>query len=122
MPGATKPSLGSRVYVKFQSNAWCDEAIFGQCWKPACNSPMHLVFDVNRAQKTETIQEIFHKECNTTCTYVPGGCTSLVQPIDVFQQAIQGYSEEAGSAAQAGEFGHIHQGEDQCKHKAYSVY
>ena len=44
---------------------------------------MHLVLDVHWAQKTEEIQDILEAECNTTITYVPGGCTSLVQPVDV---------------------------------------
>jgi len=44
---------------------------------------MHLIMDVHSAQKSDTIQTILEEECNTEVTYVPGGCTSLVQPIDV---------------------------------------
>ena len=44
---------------------------------------MHLVLDVHRAQKTEEIQDLLEAECNTGVMYVPGGCTSLVQPVDV---------------------------------------
>ena len=44
---------------------------------------MHLVLDVHRAQKTQEIQDVLEGECNTSITYVPGGCTSLVQPVDV---------------------------------------
>ena len=76
-----------RVFVKFQPNAWCDEDIMKswvrQCWKPVCQGPMHLVLDVHRAQTTEDIQSILETDCHTTYTYVPGGCTSLVQPVDV---------------------------------------
>ena len=44
---------------------------------------MHLVLDIHRAQKTQEIQDVLEAECNTSITYVPGGCTSLVQPVDV---------------------------------------
>ena len=94
----------SRVVVKFQENAWCDEPIMRfwvrRCWKPACTDSMHLVLDVHRAQKTPAIQDLLRDECQTDVTYVPGlsklctavvniffcplgGCTSLVQPLDV---------------------------------------
>lgn len=73
-----------RVTMRFQSNAWCDEDIMQfwikNCWKPSCSGPM---LDVNRAQKTEDIQDMLEGECNTSITYVPGGCTYLVQPVDV---------------------------------------
>ena len=44
---------------------------------------MHLVLDVHRAQKTEAIQKMLEEDCQTSITYIPGGCTSLVQPLDV---------------------------------------
>ena len=44
---------------------------------------MNLVLDVHRAQTTEDVQSILETDCHTTYTYVPGGCTSLVQPVDV---------------------------------------
>ena len=73
-----------RLVVRFQPNAWCDEDIMQfwikNCWKPSCSGPMHLVLDVHRAQKTQEIQDVLEAECNTN---VPGGCTSLVQPVDV---------------------------------------
>jgi hypothetical protein len=75
----------SRVVVKFQENAWCDEAIMRfwvkRCWKPACTDAMHLILDVHRAQKTEAIQDLFRDECHTDVTYVPGlskFCISVV--------------------------------------------
>ena len=77
-----------RVVVKFQPNAWCDEDIMKswvrQCWKPVCHGPMHLVHNVHRAETTEDIQSILETDCHTTYTYVPGGCTNLVQPVDVY--------------------------------------
>ena len=48
-----------------------------------CSGPMHLVLDAHRAQKTQEIQDVLEEEYNTSITYVPGGCTSLVQPVDV---------------------------------------
>ena len=44
---------------------------------------MHLILNVHSAQKSNAIQTILEKECNTEVTFVPGGCASLVQPIDV---------------------------------------
>lgn len=80
---AEQMQYNRRVSVKFQPNAWCDEAIVHfwvkQCWKPACRGSVHLLMDVHKAQKTEAIQEQ-----SITYTCVPGGCTYLVQPVDVF--------------------------------------
>ena len=53
------------------------------CWKPFCRNSMHLVLDVHRAQKTKAIQKMLEEDCQTSITYIPGGCTSLVQPLDV---------------------------------------
>ena len=100
-----------RVVVRFQPNAWCDEDIMRfwikNCWKPSCSGPMHLVLDLHRAQKTQEIQDVLEAECNTSITYVPGGCTSLVQPVDVSfnkpfksaveRQATQHMQENLGS-------------------------
>ncbi len=49
-------------------------------WKPG---PMHLIADVHRAKKTDKILNRLEKDCNTEVTFVPGGCTSLLQPLDV---------------------------------------
>ena len=84
---AERASYDSRVIVQFQANAWSDEDIMKfwvrHCWKSSCDGPMHLILDVHSAQKSNAIQTILEKECNTEVTFVPGGCTSLVQPIDV---------------------------------------
>ena len=76
-----------RVIVKFHANAWCDEDMMKfwvrQMWKPVCDGPMHLILDVHRAQTTEEIQTIFARECQTTYTFIPGGCTSMAQAVDV---------------------------------------
>ena len=87
IPFSERVTYDKKVVVRFQQNAWCDEEVMKfwvtHCWKPACNGPMHLILDVHRAQTTEDVQMMLKKECNTDVTYVPGGCTSLVQPVDV---------------------------------------
>ena len=79
-----------RVMVVFQENAWADENVtkqwIRQCWKPVAiqnNAPKLLVMDVHRAQTTKAVQDMLKQECNTDVIYVPGGCTGLVQPLDV---------------------------------------
>ena len=70
-----------------------------QMWAPICDGPMHLILDVHRAQTTEDIQTILAQECQTVYTYVPGGCTSLVQPVDVsfnrpFKRAVERFASQ----------------------------
>ena len=69
-----------------KANAWSDEDIMKfwvrHCWKSSCDGPMYLILDVHSAHKSNAIQTILEKECNTEVTFVPDGCTSLVQPID----------------------------------------
>ena len=49
----------SRVMVRFQENAWCDEEAMEywakNCWKPKVKDPMLLVLDLHKAQKTGAI-------------------------------------------------------------------
>ena len=83
---AEKVRYDRRVSVVFQPKAWCDEGVMRHwvrtCWKPACQGPMHLILDVHKAQKTDSVQALL-QECSTDTTYIPGGCTSLIQPLDV---------------------------------------
>lgn len=77
----------SRVTVRFQENAWVDEAMMAywvqHMWQPWCNESQNLlVADVHRAQKTDKILKML-RQCNTTLALVPPGCTPLVQPLDV---------------------------------------
>ena len=72
-----------RVIVRFQENAWCDEEHWAKnCWKPMVREPM-LVLDLHRAQKTDRIQEVLAKDCDTTPVFVPAGLTNILQPLDV---------------------------------------
>ena len=52
-----------------------------QLWKPVCKEEMLLVLDEHRAQMTEEFKQKL-QELSTTPVFVPGGCTSLVQPVD----------------------------------------
>ena len=71
-----------RLNVQFQHNAWCDEEAMEQWvktfWKPFVNE----VLLVHKAQKTDRIKELL-KQCGTTPIFVPAGCTSIIQPLDV---------------------------------------
>ena len=40
------------------------------------------MLDLHKAQKTDHVKELL-KECHTTPIFVPAGCTSIVQPLDV---------------------------------------
>ena len=53
-----------------------------QLWKPVCKEEMLLVLDEHRAQMTEEFKRKL-QELSSTPVFVPGGCTSLVQPVDV---------------------------------------
>ena len=75
-----------RVTVSFQVNAWCDEVVMEHwvrnCWKPCIKEDTLLVLDVHRAQKTDHIKGLL-SQCKITPVFVPPGCTSIVQPLDV---------------------------------------
>ena len=47
-----------------------------------CEEHMLLVLDEHRAQMTEEFKQKL-QELSTAYVFVPGGCTSLVQPVDV---------------------------------------
>lgn len=44
---------------------------------------MHLIADVHRAQKTKDILDRLSNDCRSEVTFAPGGCSSLIQPLDV---------------------------------------
>lgn len=82
----------SRVVVKFQDNAWCDEEIMifwirkmwncGRFFDQGQKQSKLLVYDEHCAQTTEKVQDILKRECNTTVAIVLPGATSKVQPLD----------------------------------------
>ena len=46
-----------------------------------------LVLDLHKAQKTENIQAVLTDQCKAVPVFVPAGCTSLIQPLDVVYNA-----------------------------------
>ena len=57
---------------------------------------MHLIL-VHKAQKTKAVQAMLDK-CSTDTTYIQGGCTSLIQPLDAsfnpFKNAVERLATE----------------------------
>ena len=80
-----------RVIVQFQENAWCNEKMMEywamNYWKPHVTEESILVLDLHKAQKTERIQDILTNQCKAVPVFVPAGCTSLIQPLDVVYNA-----------------------------------
>ena len=63
-------------------------AIPKQCMvRRGCNEVLGekclLILDVHKAQKTNKIKDLLKNESNTSPGFVPAGCTSIVQPLDV---------------------------------------
>ena len=88
-----KKAWDSRVTVFFQANAWCDEEIMVKWINSEWNNfflnpstPVSdgkiLVADIHRAQQTENVKRLLAR-CKTKLVNIPGGCTSLLQPVDV---------------------------------------
>jgi hypothetical protein len=77
----------SRVVVKFNPKAYANTAIIlfwlEELLLPVLGSrPTLLVMDLLRAHKTGPVRK-FLKSNDITLSMVPGGCTGLVQPLDV---------------------------------------
>ena len=91
---AEKTKYNQRMRVQFQENVWCDEDRMlhwvNQMWKcpfsPNAEKPKLLIADVHKAQKTTKVLNAL-EACKTTVAFVPPGCTSLVQPLDVVVNA-----------------------------------
>ena len=75
-----------RVVVKFQENAWVNEDISlrwaQSIWRQPTFEPRLLILDVHTAQKTPAFLHALSLR-HTIPAFVPPGCTSLVQPLDV---------------------------------------
>ena len=52
-------------------------------FSPDAHLPKLLIADVHKAQTTQNIQEKLRRETATSLVFVPPGCTSLVQPLDI---------------------------------------
>jgi transposase-like protein len=72
--------------VTVQSSAWFDETVMldwiEQVWRPEVTGPTVLILDSLRVHKLESVQRAF-AEMGTYPVYVPGGATSVAQPLDV---------------------------------------
>ena len=70
----------------FQKKAWCNKPVMlgwiRQQWNGVCDGEMLLILDVHKAQKTDNVKAQFTSR-NTTAVYIPPGCTSIIQPLDV---------------------------------------
>ena len=97
-----KKAWDSRVTVFFQENAWCHEQTMVKWiqseWNNLFLNPSTpgsdgkiLVADIHRAQQTENVKKLLAR-CKTKLVNAPGGCTFLVQPVDVsFNEPFKGY-------------------------------
>ena len=86
-----KKQYDSRVVVRFQVNAWCDEQVMKFWIKTMWKRPFResegrnklLVADMHHAQTTSDVYQMLEKDCRTSVALVPPGTTSLIQPLDV---------------------------------------
>ncbi len=73
--------------VKYQKKAWMDEKLMltwiSEIWvKLTKKKPSLLFLDTFSAHLTDQVKTAF-KQSNTTVIVIPGGCTSILQPLDV---------------------------------------
>ena len=73
--------------IEFQKKAWMDEKIMLEWIKKIWvvytkKRPSLLILDCFSAHLTEEVQDLF-AQYNTTVIVIPGGCTSVLQPLDV---------------------------------------
>lgn len=66
------------------------------CWKPFIKEESLLVLDLHRAQNTDHVKNILIKECAITPIFVLAGCTSIVQPLDVYNAPFKKKMQHAG--------------------------
>ncbi len=80
--------LGSQgTVVGYQKKFWMDEKLIliwiSDIWvKYTKKRPSLLFLDTFSAHLTDKVKDAFHKS-NTTVLVIPGGCTSILQPLDV---------------------------------------
>ena len=84
LKGITSPH---GIHVRAQKNAWIDKDLMlywiENIWKVFTNGrPSLLILDRCKAHLDDKVKDAFQK-CNTTTILIPGGCTSVVQQLDV---------------------------------------
>ena len=93
IPKTETDQYDNRVWVMWQSNAWCDENIMKEWISTEWNNPFTnpptagssgklLVADVHHAQQTNDVKAALRRR-STKLSNVPPGCTSRVQVLDV---------------------------------------
>ncbi len=75
------------ILISYQKKAWLDEneilKWIRNIWIQHTNKQTSLLFlDSFSAHLTDRVKEGF-KQCNATIVVIPGGCTSVLQPLDV---------------------------------------
>ncbi len=81
--------LGSQgTVVGYQKKSWMYEKLMliwiSDIWvKYTKNRPSLLFLDTFSAHLTDKVKDAFHKSNTTTVLVIPGGCTSILQPLDV---------------------------------------
>lgn len=67
--------------------SWADETTISiwlkTIWGRNNTDKRLLVWDTFRGHLTEKVKDVARKKCNTDLAYIPGGCTSRLQPADV---------------------------------------
>jgi len=82
-----KVNVPAGVHATTQVKAWMDEERMLQwiqeVWSPyVSGNPALLVMDTFSAHMTDKVKDAF-KKCNTKLLFIPGGCTSVLQPLDI---------------------------------------
>ena len=82
-----KVKIPSGAVCTTQVNAWMDEERMlewiDKVWSPYVQGkPALLSLDTFTAHLTQTVREAFDK-CGTKLLVIPGGCTSVLQPLDL---------------------------------------
>ena len=75
------------IHVRTQKNAWIDKDLMlywiKNIWKVFTEGiPALLFLDRCKVHLDDKVTEAF-KQCNTTTIFIPVGCTSVLQPLDV---------------------------------------
>ena len=91
-----KVTIPKGVIATTQQKAWMDEPRtlmwIAKVWKPyIAGRPALLTLDTFSAHLTEAVKDAFD-QCKTTLVVIPGGCTPVLQPLDIsLNKPLKGY-------------------------------
>ena len=91
-----KVTIPKDVIATTQQKAWMDEPRMlmwiTMVWKPyIAGRPALLTLDTFTAHLTEAVKDAFD-QCKTTLVVIPGGCTPVLQPLDIsLNKPLKGY-------------------------------